>query len=85
MPWKTVRVVLIAKGETRAKVKIQRDISLGDSLSPLLFVIAMIPLNNILRKYTGGYKFARLQEKINHFINMDDMKAFADNDEELKT
>ena len=31
---------------------------------PLLFLIAMMPLNYAHWKYTGGYKFTKLQEKI---------------------
>ena len=34
----------------------------GDALSPLLFVIAMMPLNRIFRKYTAGYKLSKSQE-----------------------
>ena len=47
----------------------------GDALSPLLFVIAMMPLNYIFRRCTG-YKFDKLQEKINHLMHMDDIKLF---------
>ena len=35
----------------------------GDALSPLQFVIAMMPQNPILRKWTGGYKLHKLQEE----------------------
>ena len=35
----------------------------GDALSPLLFIIAVMPLNHILRKCTAGYKLSRSQEK----------------------
>ena len=34
------------------EVKIRRSIFQEDPLSPLFFVLAMIPLNNIFRKYT---------------------------------
>ena len=54
---------LTARGKTLVEVKIQRDIFQGDALSPLLFVIAMMQLNHILRKYTGSYKFTKSQEK----------------------
>ena len=47
-----------------------------DALSPLLFLIAMIPLNYILRKFTGSYKFTKSQ-KIYHLIYMDGIKLFA--------
>ena len=48
-----LRVELTKGGKSFAKVKIQRGIFQGDTLSPLLFVIAMIPFNHILRKYTA--------------------------------
>ena len=46
------QVELTAGGKTLAERKIQRVIFQGDALSLLLlFVIAMMPLSNILRKY----------------------------------
>ena len=51
---KTWRVELITGGKSLAEVKIQRGIFQGDVLSSLLFVIAMMPLNHILRKWTAG-------------------------------
>ena len=79
------RVELVAVGRSLAEAKIQRGIFKGDALSPLLFMIAMMPLNHILRKCTVGYKFSRLQEKINHLMYMDDVKLFAKNEKELET
>ena len=46
----TCRVELTAGGKSLAEVKIQKGIFQKDALSPLLFVIAMMPLNHILRK-----------------------------------
>ena len=43
-------------GKTFAEVKIQRHIFKGDALSPLLFIIAMLSFNYILRKCTGVIK-----------------------------
>ena len=51
----------------------------------LIFIIAMMPLNHILRKFATGYKLSRLQEKINHLIYMDDIKLLAKNERELET
>ena len=76
---KTWRVELRAGGISLAERKIQRGIFQGDTLSPLLFIIAMMPLNHILRICTAGYKLSRLQEKINHLIYVDDIKLFAKN------
>ena len=72
-------------GGSIAETKIQRDIFKGDALSPLLFIIAMMPLNHILRKWAAGYKLSRSQEKINHLMYMDDIKLFAKNEKDLET
>ena len=45
---KTWRVELTAGGRRLAEAKIQRVIFQGDALSPLLFIIAMMPLNHML-------------------------------------
>ncbi len=60
---KNCRVELTAGGKSLAETKIQRGIFQGDALSPLLFKIAMMPLNHILRKCTAGYKLKN-QDKI---------------------
>ena len=82
---KTWRVELTAGGIRLAEAKIQKGISQGDALSPLLFIIAMMPLNHILRKCTTGHKLSRSLEKVNHLMYMDDIKLFAKNEKELET
>ena len=77
---KTWRVELTAEGRRLAEAKIQRGIVQGDALSPLLFIIAMMP-----RKCTAGYKLSRSQEKVNHLMYMGDSKLFAKNEKELET
>ena len=49
----TWRVELTAGGRSITETKIQRVIFQGDALSPLLFIIAMMLLNHILRKCTA--------------------------------
>ena len=56
------------------KVNIKRDIFQGDSLSPLMFVLALIPLILILRKTKAAYEFSGSKEKINHLLFIDDLK-----------
>ena len=82
---KTWRVELTAGGRSLAEAKIQICIFQGDSVSPLRFIIAMMPLVPILRKCIVGYKLSRSQEKINHLMYMDDIKLFAKNEKELET
>ena len=56
------------------EVKIKRRIFQGDSLFPLMFVLALIPLSFILRKVKPAYEFSESKEKINHLLFMDDLK-----------
>ena len=64
-------------------VRIRRGIFQGDSLSPLLFVLAVIPLTLILRKTKIYYQLEKGGEKINHLLSMDDLKLFAKNEQQI--
>ena len=71
--WKTV---LTSSGEDLGEVGIKRGIFQGDTLSPLLFVVAMIPLSIVLNNEAMGYKFGKEGKKINHLLFMDDLKLY---------
>ena len=75
------RTELTSSGEMLGSVRIQRGIFQGDSLSPLLFVICMIPLTCVLRKARVGYMLDGV--KINHLLFMDDLKLFGKNEREV--
>ena len=75
-------VELVCNNEKLGEVEIKRGIFQGDSLSPLLFVIALIPLTQILKATRHCYSFAN-KEKINHLLYMDDLKLYAKTEEEL--
>ena len=81
---KTWRVELTAGGKSLTEVKIQRGIFQGDAISTLLFIIAMMPLNHIVRKCTAGYRLSRSKEKINRLIYINDIKLFAKNEKNRK-
>ena len=68
----------------RSLTAIKRGIFQGDSLSPLLFVLAMIPLSMLLKRERVGYKFGKEQRKINHLLFMDDLKLYGRSEEELE-
>ena len=64
------------------KININSGIFQGDSLSPLLFCLALAPLSTLLNSTKHGYEAKK--RKINHLFYMDDLKAYAMNDEQLK-
>ncbi|CAB4018161.1 Hypothetical predicted protein, partial [Paramuricea clavata] len=78
--WKTE---LTSSGESLGNVNIRRGIFQGDSLSPLIFVMCMIPLSLILRKEKVGYEFPGKELKINHLLFMDDLKMFGKNKQQI--
>ena len=67
-------------GSILGEIGIKRGIFQGDSLSPLLFVMALIPLTILLRRVKSGYSMAGM--KINHLLYMDDLKVYARNRKE---
>ena len=59
---KNWRVKLTVGEKILAEVKIQRGIFKGNALSLFLFIIAIMPLNHMFRKCTGGYKLYKWQK-----------------------
>ena len=81
--WNTV---LECGGRDLASVEIKRGIFQGDSLSPLLFIICLIPLSVMLRDAKQGYTLNRPQPgKVNHLLYMDDLKLYGKNKNELES
>ena len=59
------------------KVEIKQGIFHGDSLSPFVFVLALIPLSLILRKAKAAFEFSESKEKINNLLFMDALKLYS--------
>ena len=57
------KVMLCSGNSELGEVEIKRDIFQGDSLSPLVFVLALIPSSLILRKAKAAYEFFRKQRE----------------------
>ena len=65
--------------------KIRQGIFQGGSLSPLLFVVCLLPLTHILRDAARGYHFASKGQKVSHLLFMDDLKLYAINEKSLES
>jgi len=77
-----IRLILRTKQEVMQSqpIQIRRGIFQGDSLSPLLFCIALIPLTNELNRADCGYQVHGTERKISHLLYMDDLKLLGRNE-----
>ena len=80
---KNRKVGLTLGGETLSEVKVSRDISQGDSVLPVLFVITLIPLSILPRDMKAGYMLGEVREKINNLLFTDDLKLCGKTMQEL--
>ena len=76
---------LMVNGTKLGNVKIKRGIFQGDSLSPLLFVLALIPLTLVLRRVKAGYSLGKERLSVNHLLFMDDLKLYGKNANQVDT
>jgi len=68
-------IELTASNVNYGKINIKCEIFQGDSLSPLLFTIVLIPLSYLLQESGKGYQISP-NVKINHLLYMDDIKLY---------
>ena len=80
-----VKLLLTFNGEDLGEVDVKREIFQGDSLSPLLFVLSMVPLSLILRNVNARYEWGKKEYKLNHLLPMDDLKLFSKSEEQMDT
>ena len=74
---------LTAGNQCLKNLNIKRGIAQGDILSPLLFVLKIIPLTLVLRQKKATYKVKKGGKKINHLLFMDDLKQFTKNEDRM--
>ena len=67
-------VELTSGREMLGDVKIKKGVFQGDNLSPILFVLAMIPLSIVLNNIEAGDTLGRNRGKLNHLLFMDDLR-----------
>lgn len=84
MSMKQWKLSLMSNGEDLGEVNVKRDIS-RDCLSPILFVLSMVPLSLILRKVNACYEWGKEDCKLNHLLYMDDLKLFPKSEEQVDT
>jgi hypothetical protein len=65
-------------------IQIRRGIFQGDTLLPLLFSTALIPLTNELNRAECGYQVHGTEKKISHLLYMDDLKLLDRNENDLQ-
>ena len=56
------KLMLCSGNSELGEVEIKRGNFQGDSLSPFVFVLALVPLSLILRKTKAAYKFSKSKE-----------------------
>lgn len=72
---------LICNKQDMGRVEIKKGLLQGDSLSPLLFVVAMEPVSRQLIRCCEKVKMGDFE--LNHLIFIDDIKLFAKDEETL--
>ena len=77
-------VYLAIVGQVLTRVKIPKSIIHQDSLSPELFVIALMPRKYIVQKCRSCDQFKKSLEKINHRMH-NNIKILAKNEKYVET
>ena len=79
------KLSLTRNGEDLGEVDVKRGIFQGDSLSPLLFALSMVPLSLIRRQINTSYEWGKKEYKLNHLLFMDDLKLFSKREKQMDT
>ena len=78
-------VDLFINNNCLGNIKIRRGIFQGDSVSPLHFVISLLPLSLLLNKQNLGYQIEDASNlHISHRLYMDDLKLYSGNEDNMQ-
>ena len=83
MKLKQWKLSLTSNGNELGDVKVNRGIFQGDSLSPLLFVLCILPMSLVLRKVKAGYEWGKKEFSLNHLLFMDDLKLYGKSEKQI--
>ena len=75
---------MVADGSFMTDVNINCGIFQGDSISPLLFYLALNPLSEVIKTTKFGYT-TKSGELIQHLLYMDDLKLYSKNERDLNS
>ena len=75
---------MVAGGSFMADININCGIFQGDSISPLLFCLALNPLSEVINSTKFGYT-TKSGELIQHLLYMDDLKLYTKNERDLNS
>ena len=75
---------LICGGQHLGSVNIQCSIFQGDSFSPLLLIMCLLPLTMILCKCFSVYQLGHEHNLVNHLLCLDDLKLYGRNQWEIQ-
>ena len=77
------KIELTTGGQKLGTVRIRRGIYQRDSLSPLLFVLALTPMSLVLREVKAGYQLGDLRGKVSQRLFMDDLKLYKQTEKQI--
>ena len=80
---KNWKLLLAYNGLESCEIDVNRGIFQDDSLSPLIFVICVIPLSFLSRKVKASYEWGKKEFKPNHLLFTDDLKLFVKSNEQI--
>ena len=81
--WKSDLHVMGEESKVKIPIEFKRGLFQGDSLSPLLFCLAISPISVMLREGQGHQ--SPHVGRVTHLFFMDDLKAYEDDYEEMES